>query len=275
MNDIGYDDKIRDILTKVLSKNKIIFSFDDFSSILNTSNKNIVSPQSYEKDIKYNFQWKLHFIKTPILGIFGTSSVQGKFTLQLELRKRFLASGYKVGQLGTEPTALLFNMDDCFHFGYNSNTDLYRHSIVQKVNNSFSEMDANGCDIIICGCQGGFLTRNFSKLNDFSFSQLVFLLSTNPDIIILCCNIFDDISIIKKTINSIEGLIDTNVKGIVLFPVNRVNHELGLFSKTRKATMDEIISFKNLVEYELGIKVYNLEKDIDILYLDIIDFLSK
>lgn len=275
LNDIGYESKIKDILTKVSSKNKIIFSFDDFSSIFNNTNKNIISPQSYEKDIKYNFQGRLHFIKTPILGIFGTSSAQGKFTLQLELRKRFLSSGYKVGQLGTEPTALLFNMDDCFHFGYNSTTDLYRHSIVQKVNNSFSKMDTNGCDIIICGCQGGFLTRNFSKLNDFSFSQLEFLLSTNPDIIILCCNIFDDISIIKKTINSIEGLIDTIVIGIVLFPVNRVNYELGLFSKTRKATLDEISSFKNLMEHEVGIKVYNLERDMDILYKDIINFLSK
>ncbi len=80
---------------------------------------------------------------------------------------------------------------------------------------------------------------------------------------------------IKKTINSLEGLINTIVIGIVFFPVNRVNYELGLFSKTRKATIDEISSFKNIVELELGIKVYNLEKDMDILYNDIIKFLSK
>lgn len=49
----------------------------------------------------------LYRISTPVLAVCGTSSKQGKFTLQLELRKRFCEMGYKVGQIGTEPNSLL------------------------------------------------------------------------------------------------------------------------------------------------------------------------
>jgi len=44
---------------------------------------------------------KLYKNDIPILGIFGTRSKQGKWSLQMELRKRLLADGYVVGLLGT------------------------------------------------------------------------------------------------------------------------------------------------------------------------------
>lgn len=47
----------------------------------------------------------------PIVAICGTSSKQGKFHIQLELRKRFQSNGYKLFQTSTEPTGYLFGMD--------------------------------------------------------------------------------------------------------------------------------------------------------------------
>ena len=45
-----------------------------------------------------------------MLAIVGTSPSQGKYNLQLALRRRFLNDGYEIGQIGTEPTAQLFGM---------------------------------------------------------------------------------------------------------------------------------------------------------------------
>ena len=49
----------------------------------------------------------------------GTNSSQGKYSVQLYFRRRLREVGYKVGQLGTEPSAVLFEMDEMFHCGYN------------------------------------------------------------------------------------------------------------------------------------------------------------
>ena len=56
--------------------------------------------------------------RVPVLGVFGTSPSQGKFTLQLRLREHLAALGLTVGQVGTEHQSLLFGMDDGFPLGH-------------------------------------------------------------------------------------------------------------------------------------------------------------
>lgn len=51
---------------------------------------------------------KLYLVNKPVICVAGTSSSQGKFSLQLSLREKFISAGYRIGQLGTEPTSLLF-----------------------------------------------------------------------------------------------------------------------------------------------------------------------
>ena len=57
-------------------------------------------------------------VDVPVVGVFGTSSQQGKFTLQLALRQKLIEQGYNVGQLGTEHHSALFGMDFSFPMGY-------------------------------------------------------------------------------------------------------------------------------------------------------------
>ncbi len=56
-------------------------------------------------------------VDVPVLGLFGTSAQQGKFTLQLALRRRLLQMGYQVGQIGIEHQAELFGMAFDFLIG--------------------------------------------------------------------------------------------------------------------------------------------------------------
>ena len=62
-------------------------------------------------------------IASPVLGVFGTSSNQGKFTLQLILRRELIKRGFRLGQLGTEHHSLLFGMEAAFPIGYGAPVD--------------------------------------------------------------------------------------------------------------------------------------------------------
>lgn len=92
---------------------------------------------------------KLYRISKPILCEVGTSSKQGKFSLQLAISEQLVKFSYNIGQLGAEPSSLLFGMDECFHFGYSSDCNLPIDNIVSYVN-QISQKDS---DIIISGCQ--------------------------------------------------------------------------------------------------------------------------
>ncbi|MGI0010738.1 MAG: hypothetical protein ACREAE_04980, partial [Nitrosopumilaceae archaeon] len=61
---------------------------------------------------------------TPVLGVFGTSAQQGKFTLQLALRYELQKRGYRVGQIGTEHQSGCFGIDFTFPSGYGAENSI-------------------------------------------------------------------------------------------------------------------------------------------------------
>ncbi len=162
---------------------------------------------------------KLYSISVPVLGVFGTSTKQGKFTLQLYLRKNFLEKGYRVGQIGTEPTAPLFGMDDCFSFGYDSTVLSKGKDTIELINNSMFNISKKDIDIIITGSQSGTVPRLCNNIEQLHVEQLEFLLGTNPDIIVLCVNIFDELDYIERTILTLERIIDAKVIALALSPL--------------------------------------------------------
>lgn len=129
---------IQEILDAVIEHDKQIFAFDNLYQT--TDYTKLYCPVITKKDLPPKRDGKLFRISKPVVGIYGTSSVQGKFTLQLELRKRFLDNGYVVGQIGTEPQAQLFGMDYAFPMGYNSSVYLDNHEMIQYLNNSINEL---------------------------------------------------------------------------------------------------------------------------------------
>lgn len=164
---------------------------------------------------------KLYHISKPVLAVFGTDSQQGKFSLQLALRKKLLSRGYKVGQLGTEPSSFLFEMDECIHFGYDSDLKPAGFEFVSLVNSLLNNISIQDVDIIITGFQSATLLTNEGNLAYYPVQQINFLLGTLPDAVILVVNPDEQEKTIDKTITFIESCVETKVIAIVVFPMEK------------------------------------------------------
>lgn len=211
--------KIEELIEKLIKAKKYVYSFDDIFNRIkgDFSNELIFSPQIDESKRYIAPFGKLYRQDKPILGIFGTSSKQGKFTLQLRIRYNLLNRQYKICQIGTEPSSLLFGMDDVFHNGYNSGKILNQYDAVAYLNKLIYDRSRDA-DIVIVGGQSGIVLRDSGNLSNYYFKQIDFLFGTLPDVAVLCFNSFDDISIINRAIMLLKSAVDCDVIALVLFP---------------------------------------------------------
>ena len=258
---INDDSLTKKIIDKALEKGKNIYSLADISDYANINgNLNVYYPKINSENVNSNLG-KLFIPHKPVLGIFGTSSAQGKFTLQLKIRKRFLDMGYKVGQIGTEPTSLLFGMDYVFPMGYESTVNLTNHEIVQYLNMCINNLSNNENDLIIVGSQSGTLTYDLRNLKYYNIEQYLFLLGTQPDGIILCINPYDDMDYIKKTILYLESCIDTKVIALVVFPMTLPNDWRAISNSKQHLTVEQFEKLRLNLKNNIDIPVYNLDDD--------------
>ncbi|MEW6654743.1 MAG: S8 family serine peptidase [Bacteroidota bacterium] len=136
---------------------------------------------------------------TPILGVFGTSSQQGKFTLQLALRYELQKRGYKIAQIGTEHQSGCFGINFTFPNGYGATSSIpipmdFHLPILRKV---ISTLDNGDRDLILVGGQSGLLNPDPYYYNNI-YSEL-FYIGVLPDVSILLTNRFDEKELIEQT----------------------------------------------------------------------------
>ena len=234
----------------------------------------------YIDESKQNKFGKLYKIERPVLSVFGTSSEQGKFTLQLQLRKNFFNHHYNLGQLGTEPTSQLFGMDDCFPFGYNSplrngNTDNFEY--VEIVNSMLHRIDCKEPDIIMTGCQSNITPILYSNLRNITLDQINFLMGVNPDAVVLCVNPYDHFNYIQRSIQTIEGLSYAKVLAITLYPFTFENNWAILKGKKCKLSEEQLLATRKKLENRFGLPVYEIgnSEDIECLFKRCIDYFTK
>lgn len=261
------------LIEKCMNENKNIFSFEKIT--ICEKYKNYYYPNVTLNHLPQKQFGKLYRISKPVLGIFGTSSKQGKFTLQLEIRKRLLSLGYEVGQIGSEPNSFLFGMDYTFPFGYNSTVEIKEFDIIHYLNYLMNDL-ANKNDIIIVGSQSGTIPYDFGNLSQYPLQQYSFLLGTQPDAVVLCVNPFDSIEYIRKTLSFIESSSDSKVIALVMFPLDYEDDWKGAFGKKKVLSESEISLLLDKYSYEFEIKAFKLDdkEHIDILINEIIGFFS-
>lgn len=211
-----------ELLEKCLEHNVNVFCFDSFhiekfKTRFAKKNLSLLSADNLA-DMKVDKFGKLSVFKTPLVGVFGTSRSQGKFTLQLQMKKVLEENGYSVGSLGTEPTAFLFDFSFTYPFGYLGINNLTPYQITGDSNYLISLIDKQNKDIIIIGSQSGTIPQEVFNIGQIPLDQLAFLMGTNPDGIVMAVNFDDSNEYIERTINSIENLIDCKVIGIGLYP---------------------------------------------------------
>lgn len=271
---IGKENIVDSLIKEAINRGKNIYSFDRIDKV-EYKNDNIYFPAVIDKYLPPLREGKLFYINKPVLGIFGTSSKQGKFTLQLELRKRLIDEGYQVGQLGTEPNALLFGLDCVYPVGYNRMVCLDEEEQIRYLNYKMNEI-ADGNDLIIVGSQSGTVPYEYKNTSYYTYEQVNFLMATNPDAVVLCINYYDEINYIRRSINVIEQLGECKVLGLVVFPMIPEQTWKGMYGKRRKIRGTEAEEIKTMIIRSTGKNAYILgdSNDMKELMNKIIGFFS-
>lgn len=249
--------------------NKNLFQFDDVEN----------SDSIYSPNLKMNYipplnYGKLYMIGKPIIAVMGTSSRQGKFTLQLNLRKELIALGYNVGQLGTEPQSILFGFDESFICGYGTNISLDEQTSIGYINYLLHKIEMKSPDVILLGGQSGLLPYAMYSLRNNSPYQKEILQAANPDVIILCINYFDDIDYIVRTIQYAQALTTSKVVAMSLFPFDRAYSWNSTSSNLKLVDEEGLKKRKEEIESQVGIEVF-LQKQTNLLCEKIINYLSE
>ena len=217
---IGYD-ILSIIVEKCNAHHKQLISFDDLSKyLIDYPNINAWFPYIDKKSVPLNRFGKLRSPNTPIVGVFGTSSRQGKMTIQLKLRESLMKKGIRVKNIGSEPESLLFGFESLYCFGYNSVNLLKPHEMIQVLNEEVFKLECDDCEIIIAGSQSGTVPHQLRNLDMIPLQQYYFLLGVQPDSIILCVNSFDSFSYINRTILMFESAVGAKVICLVVSNIN-------------------------------------------------------
>ena len=210
-------DLLREYVQLALDTGCHVFSFQTldpnlYGDLYDTADKKglrLAYPHVYREELAQaiqNFN-VLPPVDVPVLSVMGTSSQQGKFTLQLALRRRLIQKGYKVGQIGTEHHSRLFGMDAAFPMGYASPLKLPFQHYIPYLDYKMREIcQCTQPDIILTGSQSGTIPYHVQEHSTHCLSSLAFLLGVKPDACILVVNSIDAEEYIRDTIDGIRAV---------------------------------------------------------------------
>jgi uncharacterized NAD-dependent epimerase/dehydratase family protein len=261
---IHKDNFKKNIVDNAITNGKQIYSFDDLSAVGYNSNSSVYFPKISDNDLPPNRFGMLYRILKPVVGVFGTSSRQGKFTLQLKLREILMRQGYNIGQIGTEPSALLYGMDYCFPMGYNATVHIKEFNTIRYLNYIINDLCMKEKDIILVGSQSGTIPYDTGNIAQFTVPQYNFLMGTQPDCVILCVNPFDEIEYVKRTVNFIESSVECNVVAIVVFPVDIKDDWTGIYGGKKELNENKYIKIKTNLFEKFNIPIFKLGAEDDI-----------
>lgn len=156
-------------------------------------------------------------VDVPVVAVMGTSSSQGKFTLQLSLRRELLKRGYKVGQLGTEPHCELLGMDASFPMGYASTVQLptelyppYLDRVMRRI------CWTRRPDLIVAGAQSGTIPYDLHDHRTLTLPSLAFLMGVKPDAVVLVVNPMDALDYVRDTIDAVRVIGKAEVMALAI-----------------------------------------------------------
>lgn len=258
--------------------NKKIFSFDDMQVAYKNEylKGNIYTPLIQKNNLPKNRFGKLYKIGKPIICVTGTSVKQGKFTLQLELRKKFLSAGYRVGGLGTEPTSELFGMERVYPMGYDHTTYLEGNDEITMINYMLHQMERHN-DLIIVGSQSQTVAYECDNLRYIPLPQNNLMYACDADGYILVCNYFDEDDYIMKNILFLRHFSypENNIVAIVIFPEEKDLQWTTLTGKKKFVEYDIAKQRAKELEKKVNIPVYVLGNENEEIYKETVKFLSE
>ena len=219
-------------------------------------------------------------VDAPVVAVMGTSSQQGKFTLQMALRRLFLNADYKVAQIGTEHHSELLGMDFAFPMGYGSTLKMPLQSYVPFLDFKMREINHHKQpEIIITGSQSGTIPYDVCDHTTHSLSSLAFLLGVKPDACVLVVNSIDTDEYIRDTLDGIRAVCKAPT--VALAMGDREKHVRTAYGKSLVTTIplsqDEVNSHLKRVSDAFDLPAIQIlsERDQERLLDILVDFFSR
>ncbi len=169
----------------------------------------------YFKQIKEIVPYSLH-CKLPVLGVFGTSSKQGKFTLQMLIRRELNYRCIKHVSLLTEHQAELLDTSICFPIGYKGEKNIQINieawiGVIQK--SLYYLEQTTDAEMVLAGGQSWLIPHNIDR--QIAIYNLAFLEAIRPDFSVVVVNPeIDSMEYICDTIKSLQVIYKIQTIGI-------------------------------------------------------------
>lgn len=265
------------ILDLCLQHKKHVYMFDDdeYEQYQNLFYQEglILYHADIQKQATEKFGMLYHF-KTPIVLCLGTSNKQGKFTLQLQIRYLMQEKGVKIGQIGTEPTSLLYDMDDMLITGYLGKDDVEPHHFLEFVNEKVNCLDVRDNQILFLGSQSAFLPVEFNNSEWVDVRQFLLLIGAMPDGVILSVNAWDSVEFISRCIQTIESMGKTKVFMLALYAFDMMTDYV-VDTQKRKLSLEEINEVKRkFSQFNIPIIVSGDMSENETIFQTILNFFS-
>lgn len=234
-----------------------IFKLDILQDALNDNNiTNLYRIAASENDFGFiDIEKHIKYIPQKVLGIFGTDTVQGKFTTQTLLREE-LKKITKAKHFSTEPTGILVGAD----VGFSRFEDFdekkgiaYHRKLIENLEKDSDVVITGGQNSIIYDqARDGDLTKNVSTRIFRTFL---------PKWIVLTISVDTDIKIIKDSLEYIKSINkkynnDAKVIAFAMLVGRKIHGER--WTETYFIDVDKNITevVRAKVEKETGIKVF-------------------
>lgn len=229
---------------------------------------------------EYSKENTLKDIQAPIVNVFGTGPQQGKFSIQLLLRKHFLKDNFNVLQIGTEPQSQLFNFDFTYPMGFESGIRMYpfwNSALINHLLFKFNEIKEP--DVVIAGTQSGIVPFDLTRAVNVGFPNISFMIGLKPDVCILTVNPFDPINFIKDNIDVIRIFGKCKTICIVISPLQKTQSVKysRVVTHINRLEADQTTELKEKFSKELNLPCFALADDNDHakIYSCVIDYLRN
>ena len=269
----------RQLLEQCLVHRKNVYCFDQIlveEYKAKFEQENLILTCADDYNLRYK-EGRLFQVKTPVLAVVGTNKKQGKFTLQMQIKKVLEEKNVNLGVLGTEPVSMLLGCDDILPLGYDSNISNQKAQyIIEAFNEKIHNIDVRDKDLILVGGQSGFLPHITFNIGHININQFAFLYGVLPDGVILSFTDTDDVDYVKKAIAAIESVYNIKVFLLALYAFHTENDYVINVTK-RKLTQEEVSEIKKKYKDSIGLDVIvsGDTNDNELLFSSIVDYFCE